>query len=147
MTSGVQENYCTSLISPSTHTHAHTTHHTHPHMHNSPPSPPTHTAHTHTAPSPPTVSGRTGEVFAGETTQLNCSSSVSNVLTLRWVRVGRLTLPSSATQVGNNLVFTNPLSTDTGTYSCTLTPGVSANITISFLTPPTEGLLFQLPAY
>ncbi len=131
--------------------HPHTcTHHTsHTSTHAQLPSLPTHThrPHTHTAPSPPTVSGRTGEVFAGETTQLNCSSSVSNVLTLRWVRVGRLTLPSSATQVGNNLVFTNPLSTDTGTYSCTLTPGVSANITISFLTPPTEGLLFQLPAY
>ncbi|XP_064396706.1 hemicentin-1-like isoform X2 [Halichondria panicea] len=91
------------------------------------------------APSPPTVSGPR-EVFAGETTQLNCSSSVSNVFTLRWVRVGRLTLPSSATQVGNNLVFTNPLSTDTGTYSCiSISTGVSANITISFLTPSTEG--------
>ncbi len=135
---GVQENYCTSLISPSTHTPTHTS--------TTPPPP------THTAPSPPTVAGPPGEVFAGQRTQLNCSSSVSNVLTLRWVRVGRLTLPSSATQVGNNLVFINPQSTDTGTYSCTLTPDVSANITISFLTPPiltppTEGSLFQLPAY
>ncbi len=119
--------------------------HTHASTHAQLPSLPTHT---HTAPSPPTVSGRTGEVFAGETTQLNCSSSVSNVFTLRWVRVGRLNLPSSATQVGNNLVFINPQSTDTGTYSCTLiSTGVSANITISFLTPSTEGLLFQLPAY
>ena len=158
MTSGVQDNYCTSLISPSTHT-PHITHHTHLHMHTphithiytcTTPPPLTHThtpLHTHTAPSPPTVSGPR-EVFAGETTQLNCSSSVSNVFTLRWVRVGRLTLPSSATQVGNNLVFTNPLSTDTGTYSCiSISTGVSANITISFLTPSTEGLLFQLPAY
>ncbi|XP_064396255.1 neuronal growth regulator 1-like isoform X2 [Halichondria panicea] len=96
------------------------------------------------SPSPPTVSGPTGQIFAGETTQLNCSSSVSNVLTLRWVRVGRLTLPSSATQVGNNLVFTNPLSTYTGTYSCTLTPGVSENITISFLTPSTEGVVNEV---
>ncbi len=114
--------------------------HTHTHTHNSP------STHTHTAPSPPTVSGPR-EVFAGQITQLNCSSSVSNVLSLRWGRVGRLNLPSSAIQVGNNLVFINPQSTDTGTYSCTLTPGVSANITISFLTPPTEGSLFQLPAY
>ncbi|XP_064396322.1 protein sidekick-2-like isoform X2 [Halichondria panicea] len=89
-------------------------------------------------PSPPTVAGPPGQVFAGETTQLNCSSSVSNVLTLRWGRVGRLSLPPSATQVGNNLVFTNPLSTDTGTYSCILAPGVSANITISFRTQPTK---------
>ena len=122
------DNYNTLILPPHTHTQL-----------------PVH-PHTHTAPSPPTVSGPR-EVFAGQTTQLNCSSSVSNVLTLRWVRVGRLTLPSSVIQVGNNLVFINPQSTDTGTYSCTLTPGVSANITISFLTPSTEGSLFQLPAY